>query len=254
MAGARGGRESARGVTGDRMAHSRMWRIVPTLGAVVGVILTAYLGSWQLERAAYKRAMQARIDQAERAPAVRIPPQPAGADDFSYRRAEATGRFIPEATILLDIRVRDGVVGYEVITPLQLNDSPLHVLVARGWVRAPASRTELPALHTPSGEVTVEGMALPPSTRYFELSDETVSGPVWQNLKFEQYAQRFGLALQPLILQQRNDLGDGLSRTWRRPDAGVDKHQAYALQWFVMSAVIAILYLVLHVRRKRKEI
>lgn len=254
MVGSRGVRALARDVTSDCMAHSRMRRIVPTLAAVVGVILTAYLGSWQLERAAYKRGMQARVDEAERAPAVRIPPQPADVEDFSYRRAEATGRFIPAATIFLDNRVRDGVVGYEIVTPLRLNDSQLHVLVDRGWVRAPASRSELPAVHTPSGEVTVEGMALPPSTRYFELSDETVSGPVWQNLKFEQYAQRFALALQPLILQQHNDLGDGLSRTWRRPDAGVEKHQAYALQWFVMSAVIAIIYLVLHVRRRRKEI
>jgi len=236
------------------MAHSRYRRIVPTLAAVAGVILTAYLGSWQLDRAAYKRGMQARVDQAERAPAVRIPAQPADADAFAYRRAEGTGHFVPEATIFLDNRVRDGVVGYEVITPLRLNDSPLHVLVNRGWVRAPASRSELPQVRTPSDEVTVEGMALPPTTRYVELSDQTVSGSVWQNLKFEQYAQRFGLALQPLILQQRNELSDGLSRSWRRPDTGVDKHQAYALQWFVMSAVIAILYVVLNVRSKRKAI
>lgn len=254
MDGTCGPSASTNDLTSDCMAHSRYRRIVPTLAAVGGVILTAYLGSWQLDRAAYKSAMQARIDQAGRAPAVRIPAQPADAEAFAYRRAEGTGHFVPEATILLDNRVREGVVGYEVITPLRLTDSALHVLVNRGWVRAPASRMELPQVRTPSGEVTVEGMALPPTTRYVELSDQTVSGSVWQNLKFEQYAQRFGLALQPLILQQNNDLADGLSRTWRRPDTGVDKHQAYALQWFVMSAVIAIIYVVLNVRSKRKAV
>jgi len=233
------------------MAHSRIRTVIPTLAAVSGVILTAYLGNWQLERAAYKTEMQARIERAERAPAVHIPPQPTDAETFSYRRAEGTGRFVPEATILLDNRVRDGVVGYEVITPLRLKDSTLHVLVNRGWVKALESRAQLPSVPTPPGEVTVEGMALPPTTRYVELSDQTVSGSVWQNLKFEQYGERFGLALQPLILQQRNDLPDGLIRSWKRPDAGVDKHRAYALQWFVMSAVIAIIYLVLHVRRKK---
>jgi len=237
--------------TAVSMPDTRLRRILPTLAAVSGVVLTAYLGNWQMERAAYKLAMQERLDSAEHAPAVRIPSLPADAETFSYRRAEGTGQFVPQATIYLDNRVRDGVVGYEVLTPLRLKDSSLHVLVNRGWVRASGSRTELPAVSTPAGEVTVQGLALPPVTRYVELSDETVSGQVWQNLKFEQYGQRFDLALQPLILQQRNDLQDGLLRVWKRPDTGVDKHRAYALQWFVMSAVIAILYLVLHVRRKK---
>ncbi len=233
------------------MTHSRLRRLVPTAAAVAGVVLTAYLGNWQMQRAAYKSEMQARIDFAERAPAVHIPAEPAVPETFSFRRAQGTGHFVPEATILLDNRVRDGVVGYEVVTPLRLRDSELHVLVNRGWVKAPSSRAQLPIVPTPAGEVSVEGMALPPSSRYVELSDHPESGTVWQNLKFEQYARRYDLPLQPLILQQRNDLGDGLARTWRRPDAGVDKHRAYALQWFVMSAVIAIIYLVLHVRKKK---
>jgi surfeit locus 1 family protein len=57
--------------------------------------------------------------------------------------------------------------------------------------------------------------------------------------------------LQPVIVQQHNDLGDGLVRNWPRPDARIDVHRAYALQWFAMSAAIVILYLVLYVRRRK---
>lgn len=252
MAGAGGSPDAVTGVAPERAPVSRLRRIVPTAAAVLGVVLTAYLGNWQLQRAAYKSEMQARIDLAARAPALRIPAQPAKGETFWYRRAEGTGRFVPEATILLDNRVRGGIVGYEVMTPLRLQGSALHVLVNRGWVKAAQSRAQLPQIPTPAGEVSVEGMALPPVARFVELSDRVETGPVWQNLKFEQYAQRFGLALQPLVLQQHNDLGDGLSRDWQRPDAGVDKHRAYALQWFVMSAVIAIIYLAIHVRRKKE--
>lgn len=233
------------------MPASALRRILPTLAAVGGVILTAYLGSWQLDRAAYKLAMQERQDAAERAPMVSVPARPIDADGLMYRRVEAVGQFVPEATILLDNRVHDGVVGYEVVAPLRLRQSTLHVLVNRGWIAAPPLRTQLPEVPTPAGEVVVQGLALPPDTRYFELSGQTVSGTVWQNLKFDHYQQRFGLALQPLLLQQHNDLQDGLLRAWKRPDTGVDTHRAYALQWFVMSAVIAIIYLVLHVRRKK---
>jgi cytochrome oxidase assembly protein ShyY1 len=34
----------------------------------------------------------------------------------------------------------------------------------------------------------------------------------------------------------------------------VDVHRAYALQWFTMSGAIAILYIVLNVRRKKQTL
>jgi surfeit locus 1 family protein len=226
-------------------------RLFPALAAVTGVLATAYLGNWQLERAAYKLDLQQRMDLAQRGAPLRLPPEPAAADALVYRRIEAQGEFQPALTILLDNRVHEGVVGYEVVTPLRLTPGDRHVLVKRGWVKAPRTRQELPQFPTPAGTVRVEGIALPPSTRYLELSPQTVSGPVWQNLDLERYAAAYGVQLQPLLLQQSNDSGDGLVRAWRRPDTGVDKHRAYALQWFVMSALIAVLYLGFHVRRSK---
>ena len=104
---------------------------------------------------------------------------------------------------------------------------------------------------TPQGPVRVEGIALPPPSRFFELSNRTVTGRVWQNLHFDRYRATYGIDLQPVLIQQHNDLGDGLVRTWARPDTGVNMHRAYALQWFVMSGVIAILYVAINVRRKQ---
>lgn len=234
------------------MADSRAprSRLLPAVGAVVGVVITAYLGNWQLQRAAYKHGLQQRLDLAQQRAPVRLPPEAVAADTLVYQRVEARGEFRPDLTILLDNRVHRGAVGYEVVTPLRLTPGDVHVLVNRGWVKAPRTRQELPRVSTPVGAVRVEGIALPPSKRYLELSAHTVSGNLWQNLDFERYTAAYRIALQPVLLQQRNDAGDGLARTWRQ-DTGVDKHRAYALQWFVMSVVIAILYLVLHVRGKK---
>jgi surfeit locus 1 family protein len=223
-------------------------RLGAALAAAVGVAVTAWLGSWQLERAAEKRALQQRIDQAQHRPPVQLPWEPVPADTLAYQRVEAHGEFRPELTILLDNRVREGRVGYEVITPLRLAPGELHVLVNRGWVQAPRTRQELPAVVTPAGPVRVEGIALPPSKRYLELSSRTVSGAVWQNLDLERFAAAHKMDLQSIVLQQRNDAADGLLRAWPRPDAGVDTHRAYALQWFAMSALIAVAYALLFVR------
>jgi surfeit locus 1 family protein len=223
-------------------------RLLPALAAAVGVGVTAWLGSWQLERAAEKLALQRRMELAQQRPPVHLPAEPVPAETLAYQRVEAHGEFRSERTILLDNRVREGRVGYEVITPLRLAPGDLHVLVNRGWVKAPRTRQELPLVLTPPGRVRVEGIALPPSKRYLELSSRTVSGAVWQNLDLERFAAAYNIALQPIVLQQRNDAGDGLLRAWPRRDAGVDTHRAYALQWFAMSALIALAYAVLVVR------
>jgi surfeit locus 1 family protein len=220
------------------------------LVAALAAIVCAWLGSWQLGRAAEKLALQRRLDMAQTQVPVHLPAQPVAADTLAYQRVEALGEFRPELTVLLDNRVQDGVVGYEVITPLRLTPGDLHVLVNRGWVRALRTRRELPAVVTPAGKVRVEGIALPPSRRYLELSSQTVSGAVWQNLDLERFAATYQIALQPIVLQQRNDTGDGVLRTLRRADAGADVNRAYAWQWFAMSLVIAIAGAVLLIRSR----
>lgn len=236
------------------MPESRLTSIVPTVAAVVGVLLTAYLGNWQLDRAAYKRELQDRYEHAAHQPAVRIPAQPGRLDMLDYQHVEAVGTFRPEMTVLLDNRVREGMIGYEVVTPLQLKDADRHVLVKRGWVKGSIDRSRLPAISTPPGIVTVEGIALPPPTHFFELSKQPEAGNVWQNLKFDRYAETYGIAIQPILLQETNDLGDGLSRDWPPPATGIDRHQGYALQWFAMSACIIVIYVALHVRKKKRAL
>ncbi|HEU5282957.1 MAG TPA: SURF1 family protein, partial [Burkholderiales bacterium] len=112
--------------------HAPNSRPLVALAAAGGVIVTAWLGNWQLDRAAEKLALQQRMDLAQHQPALHLPSEPVAADTLLYQRVEARGEFRPELTILLDNRVHEGVVGYEVITPLRLAHSDLHVLVNRG--------------------------------------------------------------------------------------------------------------------------
>jgi surfeit locus 1 family protein len=225
-------------------------KLLPTVAAVAGVLSTAFLGNWQLHRAAYKLELQQRVELASHRSPVQVPASLVPTEDLAFYRVEAHGEFRPELSIFLDNKVHEGTVGYEVLTPLKLANSEMHVLVDRGWVVAAATRSETPVVRTPGGEVQIDGVAVPPPTRFLELSSQVVTGRVWQNLHLDRYEQQYKIALQPVVVQQRNDLDDGLVRDWKPLDTGVDKHRAYALQWFVMSAVIIILYVVLNVRRK----
>ncbi len=131
------------------------------------------------------------------------------------------------------------------------------MLVNRGWIAAGPRRDVLPKFPTPAGPQSLEGIALAPSGRYFELAADHAAGgkaaaavePVWQNLNFERYAQTTRLALQPFLVRQTSASDDGLARTWERPDRGVDIHWGYAFQWYSLAALILVLYVVLNLRR-----
>src|SRR3981081_106753 len=64
--------------------------------------------------------------------------------ELAKRQVAARGTFLPQHTVLLDNKLRHGRPGYEVITPLRLADSGLHVLVNRGWVMGTLTRAVRP--------------------------------------------------------------------------------------------------------------
>ena len=226
--------------------------LVPTAAAIVGIVVTALLGNWQLNRAAYNAGLEARIHEAARLPPLRIGGGMIEPQSVLYHNVQVRGEFDPARTVYVDNRVHQGRAGYQVVSPLKIAGGSRYVLVERGWVAAGPDRSRLPAIVTPMGEVDVAGMATPANPPVFELSQQVLAGKVWQNLTLDRYRTHFGLDLQPILIQQKSELPDGLIRDWQLVSLGIDRHRAYALQWFSMALAILILYVVLNVRRKTR--
>jgi len=222
----------------------------PTLAAIAGVVATVALGNWQLGRGHEKAALAQRIDTASHDAPIGLTGAEVRADDVVWRRVEVSGRFEPKYAVLIDNRIVRGAVGYYVVMPLKIEGSERYVLVNRGWVAGTGSRGTLPQIATPAQTVGITGLATAPSKRYLELSTKTVEGNVWQNLTLERYRATVPIALQPVVIQQDSKLDDGLVREWSAPDLGIDKHYAYAFQWFVMAAAIVIIYIACNVRKR----
>ena len=221
----------------------------PTLAAIAGVVATLALGNWQLGRGHEKAALAQRIDTASHDAPIGLTGAEVNADDVVWRRVEVSGRFEPKYAVLIDNRILHGTVGYHVVMPLKIDGSERYVLVNRGWVAGTGSRGTLPQIATPAQTLRIAGLATAPSKRYLELSTKTVEGNVWQNLTLERYRATVPIALQPVVIRQDSKLDDGLVREWSAPDLGIDKHYAYAFQWFVMAAAIVIIYLACNVRK-----
>jgi surfeit locus 1 family protein len=218
------------------------------LAAVVGVAAAVRLGFWQLDRAAQKVSIQDRVD-ARRTLApldgAGLARSAAAAAAQHYRRATLRGRWLADRTVFLDNRQMNGVPGFYVVTPLQLEGHAEALLVQRGWVvRDFRDRSALPPVPTPSGETSVEGLIAPPPSRLFEFS-AAASGPIRQNLDLDAYARETRTTLLPLSLLQSDSLstaGDGLLRQWPVPALNVHTHYGYAFQWFALGALMAGLY------------
>jgi len=228
------------------------WGVALALAACAAGIA---LGNWQARRAEEKRALASRIEAAGRGPALELPAQPVPAGAIVLKRIAARGEFDARYTVLLDNRLHRGRRGYHVVQPLRIAGGRLHVLVVRGWVAAGARRERLPAVVTPAGEQRIEGLALERLAQRLEPGTAAECPPagnapcVWQNLRIGAFHSWSGLALQPVVLEQRSDSADGLVREWPRPDAGHEKNDMYALQWYSLAALCVVLVVVLSVRR-----
>lgn len=213
---------------------------LPALAALFFALLTAWLGQWQLGRAEEKRARQAAFDAAAVLPAVDLAAFAGDWSELRYRRVRVTGRYQASHQVFLDNRIHRGRAGYQAVLPLDYAGGA--VLVNRGWLPAAADRAVLPRAAPPAGMLTVEGVLVPARSRYVELSDAGVQDRVWQNLDLERFRAGYPGDLPDALILQTSAAGDGLARDWPRPDAGVDRHLGYAVQWFALTAAIAALY------------
>jgi surfeit locus 1 family protein len=231
------------------MALSFRPRAWPTIAALLGLALTVSACWWQYGRGIEKDRIEAQRSAADEGVLGTLGAQPIAEEAVRYRRMSVRGEFLSDAAVFLDNQVLGTTPGLVVFMPLRLADSNMHVLVKRGWMAAPANRAIEPSVRTPAGPVDVAGTALPPNSRFLELSSDTQAGRVWQNVTLERTVAATRLEFQPLILEQTSDLDDGLVRNWPRPARGSAKHYGYALQWGAMALTIVVLYVVLNVRR-----
>lgn len=130
-------------------------------------VISFGLGCWQVKRLQWKTTL---IANAERElalePLERLPPNldPEAVKQFEYRRFKCKGHFDYSQEMFMGPRMKDGVVGYLVITPFVRSDGGKPILVERGWISknkvVPATRKGgyLEHLALPEGEIEIEAL------------------------------------------------------------------------------------------------
>jgi len=224
-------------------------RMLPTLATIAAIAVFVAAGNWQRGRMDDKAALRAQLDAALAAPVAALPATDVDWSAWRYRGVDVEGNYDAARQILIDNKVHAGRTGFHVVTPLDLSDGRA-VLVDRGFVAAGATRADLPAAPPPAGTVHVRGRINIPGA-YVELSAVPPAGVVWQNVDPARFAAATGKRVLPIVIEQdaRDAPADGLVRDWLLPDAGIDKHRIYMMQWYAFAALAAGLWLWFNVRR-----
>lgn len=228
------------------------FRLIPFIATVLVMAIGVAAGQWQTRRATEKEAIAETLTRRAVEPPLSVTAQPLGTGDVEYRRVSVRGKFLSGWPVYLDNRPHQGVAGLYVLMPFRIADSNMHVLIARGWVaRDPADRKHVPVIPTPVGVVTVQGMARSNPGRLLQLGqqDPLRPGAILQNLDIRGFAQASGLQMQPFLLEQSSALQDGLVRDWPPPSNGIEMHRGYAFQWFALTAMAFIFFVVTGFRR-----
>lgn len=211
-----------------QILRKRQYAALFSLAALV--VFTAVLGVWQLWRAQQKQILFNEIATQQALPELTwsqgTPPP--------WRLLQLEGQWLSQAEIMLDQRVLDGKVGYYLITPFQLKDGSI-VMVNRGWW-SPSERL------TPPPAVGAARIVAQPWPRYIELGDTPIQGRVFQNLDLGRFAAWAHLPM-PAFYGVARDTPPGVLPLNTEKPFGVERHLAYALSWWLMSAFGVFLWL-----------
>lgn len=238
------------------MPLSFRFRWVPFIAALTVAAIGLMLGNWQTRRAHEKEVIEAKLIERARAPAVVIGATPKDPGEMEYRRVSATGSFVGNWNIYLENRPHQGAPGFYVLTPLKIAGSDTHILVVRGWVKRDiADRARLPAIATPAGQVEIGGIARTSTGHVLQLGTAEPLKPnaIVQNADIADIGRAAKIALQPFVIEQTSEAGDGLIRDWPRPSSGADKHRGYAFQWYALAATAFLFFVVTGFRRGRSS-
>jgi surfeit locus 1 family protein len=216
----------------------------PTVIALPGFLALLALGTWQLDRLAWKTALNAQRQGAAAGAPVPLPQSREAAQAAEFRPTRAEGVFDHARERYVGATSERGQAGFHVVTPLLLDGGQV-LLVNRGFVpserKDPARRREGQV----EGRVAVEGLVrVPPAGKPSWLApDNHPEANMW----FWVDPAAMAPGALPFYLDASPAPNPG---GW--PKGGVTRlklsndHLQYAITWYALAAALLVIYVVYH--------
>lgn len=214
----------------DSGNDSIMKRIIaPLLIGLIGAAILITLGTWQVQRLAWKTAILDNIDRVIAGEAQPLP-QMISPTEQRYRPVTLDGT-IEDAALYVLVSVKRRGPGWRVISPFTTQDGR-RVLLDRGFIA-----TEDKADTRFSGPAQITGNMHWPDDRNSSTPENDVAGNTWFARDIAQMAQE--LKTDPILI---------ITRKMTPPDPGLlplpvdssgvtNDHLQYAITWFSLAGI-----------------
>jgi cytochrome oxidase assembly protein ShyY1 len=227
------------------------------LATAAGVVLFAWLGVWQLHRAAEKEALLAAFAGAQAKVPVTLSQARRMPADGHYPHVRLHGRYRLQHDYVLDDQVRDGQQGVIVFSPFMPDDGALGLLVNRGFIAKDESARVPVIPAAPAGEVELTGLYAPTPGIGLRLGGNALPGQAnWPKLAIyidtDEIGEDLGQRIDSRVILLDAEAGSGFMREWTPQIIPPERHLGYAVQWFGFLLTTLVIFIVLHWRRDNK--
>ena len=222
-----------------------------TLCAVPALALLIGLGVWQLQRLEWKEGLIAERAAGLAAPALAIEDiREANWKGLEHRRVRLSGRYLHDREMLIVNRLRRGRAGYGLVTPMLLGDGT-SVLVDRGWVPLEWADRR-PAVRPVDGSDGLVGVLRAGGRLNSWLPDNDPAGGQWFFVDVPQMSAHVGLErARPYHVRLLPAAGrTGFPEPQDARGTISNRHLEYALTWFALAAVLVVIFVLYHLRRR----
>ena len=254
-----------------KRTRSTFTKAVLALAGIALFISFLSLGTWQVQRRAWKLDLIERIDQRVHAQPVAVP---AAADwpqvrkeSHEYLPVTAQGRWLEGRSVLTQA-VSELGAGFWLLTPLQQADGT-QVLVNRGFVptaERKAFADRIAAAAAGSSDVAADPVVVTGLLRLSEpkggfMRENAAAEDRWHSRDVAAIAAAKGLTLvAPFFIDQGLPGQPVADNVWPRPGMTViqfsNTHAVYALTWYglALMVLLAAWLVVRHERRARDAV
>jgi cytochrome oxidase assembly protein ShyY1 len=218
---------------------------------IVGLVLSVWfvrLGFWQLSRLEERRAsnalIEARMEEPPRSLDGLVGQYGTDPDSLTYRQAIVTGRYLTPDEFFSVGRNYDGVTGTLVMTPLELEDGSIMIIV-RGLVPVGTLGPPAEGYEPPLGSVTLTGR-LDDGEEPLRIGESPPESGKIESLSrvdlayIDEWFAADVLPVDLLIDTQRPGNPGATPIPIPAPELTEGKHLGYAVQWFAFALMAFI--------------
>ena len=227
--------------------------ILPSILITATFAFLVSLGFWQLERADDKRSIEASIKQANTG-SVELIKKEEGLQSKEYYEVRLQGKYLSDKQFIYDNQIVDQVSGYYVLTPFALEGQSKAILINRGFIPWNGRRDKLAdiVIGQETREIKVQ---ISKSIKRMELkpSEVGIQFPVLiQSIDLQDMADRAKVDFSSVIGLLDASASNGFIRKWEPYTGSIEKHIGYAVQWFLMALVLAIIGIRIAIKQRKK--